>query len=61
MKIKGNVYGITSEIHKALSSTGYSGEAMKSENDIIMMNNILRDVNYTGIKDRTSKKRHSSQ
>ena len=34
---------------------------MKSENDILMMNNNLRDVNYTGTNDRTSKERHSSQ
>ena len=53
MKIKDNVYEMTPEIHKALSPTGYTGETMKSENDISMMNNILGDVNHTGIRDRT--------
>ena len=55
MKIKDNVYEITPEIHKALSSTGYTGKTMTSENDILMMNNILRDLNYTG--DRTSNRK----
>ena len=57
LKIKDNVYEITPEIHKALSSTGCTGETMKSENDIIMMNNILRDVNYAGVRDRTSNRK----
>ena len=57
LKIKDNVYEITPEIHKALSSTGYDGKSMKSEKDILMMNNILRDVNYSGIGDRTSKQK----
>ena len=61
MKIKDNVYEITPEIHKALSSTGYDGKSMKSENDILMMNNILRDVIYTGIGDRISVQKNSSQ
>ena len=54
MKIGDNVYEITPEIHKALSSTGYTGENMKNENDILMMNNISRDVNYTGVGDKQS-------
>ena len=57
LKIKDNVYEITPEIHKALSSTGCVGKSMKSENDILTMNNILRDVNYTGIGVRTSKQK----
>ena len=57
LKIKDNVYEITPEVHKALSSTGYTGESMKSENGILMMNNILRDDNYTGMGDRTSKQK----
>ena len=54
MKLKGNVYEITPEIHKALSSKGYTGKTMKSEIDILIMNNILRDVTYIGRGDRTS-------
>ena len=57
MKIGNNVYEITPEIHKALSSTGYTGENMKNENDILMRNIILRDVNYTGIGDKPSKRK----
>ena len=49
-----NVFEITPEIHKALSATGFTGENMKNENDILMMNNIFRDVNYTGIGDKQS-------
>ena len=56
-KIGDNVCEITSEIHKALSSTGYTGETLKSENDILMMKNIFRDVNYTGRGDRDSKRK----
>ena len=58
MKIKDIVYEITPEIHKALSSTGYTGETMKSENDNLMVNNILGDVNYTDIRDITSNKKN---
>ena len=57
LKINDNVYEITPEIHEALSSTGYSGETMKSENDILMMNNILRDVKYTGIGDKITNRK----
>ena len=56
-EIGGNVNEITPEIHKALSSTGYSGESMKSENDILMMNNILRDIKYTGVGDKKSNRK----
>ena len=44
-------------MHKALSSTGYTGNTMKNENDILMMINIFRDVNYTGRGDRVSKRK----
>ena len=57
LKIGDNVYETTPEIHKALSSTGYTGENMKNENDIFMMNNILRDVNYTGRGDKSSQRK----
>ena len=29
---------------------------MKNESDILMMNNIIRDLGYTGKEDRDSKK-----
>ena len=57
MKSKDDVYDITPGTHKTLSSTGYTGETMRSENDILMMNNILRDVNYTGIRHRASNRK----
>ena len=56
-----NVYEVTPEIHKihkALSSTGYTGETMKNENHILTMINILRDGNYTGIGDRDSERKN---
>ena len=56
-KIKDNVNEISPEIHKALSSTGYTGETMKSENDILMMNNIIRDLGYTGTGDKKSNRK----
>ena len=52
-----NVHEITPEIHKALSSTGYTGENMTNENDILMMNNIIRDLGYTGIGDKKSRRK----
>ena len=57
-RIGDNVYEITPEIHKALSSTLYTGETMKNENDILMFDNILRDVKYTGEGDRPSKRKN---
>ena len=55
-KIGDDVYEITPEIHKALSSTLYTGETMKNENDILMLTNILRDVKYTGVGDNRTEK-----
>ena len=57
-KIRDNVYEITPEIHKALSSTLYTGETMKNENDILMLNNTLRDVKNTGEEDRPSNRKN---
>ena len=54
IKIKDNVYDLTPEIYKALSYTGYDGKTMKNENDILMLNNIIRDLGYTGIGDHKS-------
>ena len=52
MKTRDNDNDFTPEIYKALSSTTYSGKTMKDENDILMMNNIGRDLGYTGVGDR---------
>ena len=47
-----NVFELTPEIYKALSATGYTGKTMKNENDILMMNNTIGDLGYTGGGDR---------
>ena len=57
IKIDENIYELTPEIYKALSDTGYTGKNMKSENDIFMMNNIIRDLGYKGDDDRDSKRK----
>ena len=57
LQIRDNVYDLTTEIYKALSFTGYTGNTMTNENDILMLNNIIRDLGYTGIGDHTSKRR----
>ena len=54
MQIKNIIYDLTPEIYKALSYTGYDGKTMKNENDILMLNNIIRDLGYTGIGDHKS-------
>ena len=40
IQIKDNFYGLTTETYKALSYTGYTGNTMKNEADILMMINI---------------------
>ena len=57
MQIKDNIYDLTPEIYKALSYTGYDGKTMKNENDILMLNNIIRDLGYTGRGDYQSKRK----
>ena len=57
LRIRDNVYELTPEIYKALSYTGYTGESMKKASDILMMNNIIRDLNYTGDRDKPSKRK----
>ena len=55
IQINDNIYDLTPEIYKALSNTGYTGKFLKTENDILMINNIIRDLGYTGDGDRDSK------
>ena len=57
IKIDENIYELTPEIYKVLSDTGYTGKTMKNENDILMLNNIIRDLGYTGIGDNKSKRK----
>ena len=57
LQINGNVYDLPPEIYKALSSTSYSGKTLKEESDILMMNNTIRDLGYTGVGDRPSNRK----
>ena len=57
LRISDIVYDLTPEIYKALLYTGYTGKTMKNENDILMLNNILNDLGYTGDGDGDSKRK----
>ena len=57
LRIRDNVYELTPEIYKALSYTGYTGESPKKASDFLMMNNIIRDLNYTGDGNKPSKRK----
>ena len=58
LKINDNEYDSTPEIHKALSSTGYTGRSMKKVRDILMMKNNKDDLGYTGNGDNSSKRKN---
>ena len=57
IQIKDNIYDLTPEVYKALSYTGFTGNIMKNEADILMMNNIKNDLGYTGLRDYPSKRK----
>ena len=57
IRIHDNVYDLTPEIYKALFSTGYNGRTMKNENDFLMMNTNIRDLGYTGVGVKKSKRK----
>ena len=57
IKINENNYDLTPETYKALTYTGYNGNTTKKENDILMMNNNIRDLGYKGVGDRDSKRK----
>ena len=57
VKINENIYELTPEKYKALSGTGYTVKNMKNQNDILKMNNIIRDLGYTGKENRDSKRK----
>ena len=48
---------MTPEIYKALTYQTYDGKTTKNESDILLMNIIIRDLGYTGDKDRDSKRK----
>ena len=47
-KINENIYDLTPEMYKALSSTSDTGKTMKNEDDVLLMYNFIRDLGYTG-------------
>ena len=57
LRIRHNVYELTPEVYKALSYTGYNGDSMKNENDILILYNISNDLGYTGVGDKPSKRK----
>ena len=52
-----NIYTLTPEINKTLSSTPMSGKTTKEESDILMMNMIKIHSNYTRVGDKSSKRK----
>ena len=57
IQIKDIIYDLTPETYKALSYTGYTGNTMKNEADILMMNNMKNDLGYTGVGDYPSERK----
>ena len=57
IKINEDIYQLTPEIYKALSSTTYTGKTIKNEDDILMMYDIVRDLGYTGVGDKKSNRK----
>ena len=57
LRIRDNDFELTPEVYKALSYTGYTGKSMKNENDILMMNNIIKDLGYTCVGDKKSNRK----
>ena len=61
LRIRDNVYDSTPEIYKALSYRGYTGNTMKNENDILMLNNIINDLDYAALEIEIQNEKHFSQ
>ena len=57
MRVRDNDYELTREIYKGLSFTRYTGKAIKNENDILRMKNIINDLGYTSVGDKPSKRK----
>ena len=57
IQIKDNIYDLTPELYKVLSYTGYDAKTMKKENDILLLNNNIRDLGYTGSGNNKSKRK----
>ena len=46
------VYDLSTEMHKALSNSTYTGKSMRDSGDEKKLYNFLKDINYTRIKGR---------
>ena len=57
IKIKENIHDLTQKIYKAFSSISHTGKTKKDENDVLMMYNFLNDSFYTGVGDKSSKRK----
>ena len=57
IKIKDNIYDLTSEIYRALSSVSHTGKIMKDENEILMMYKFINDLYYTSVGNKSSKRK----
>ena len=45
------------ELHKPLSSTGYTPNKKTEDRDILACNNIIKDIGYTGFGDKSSRRK----
>ena len=54
LKLRETVYEPTPEIHKILSSSGYTGKSMKKESDILMIIKLKNDLGNRGVGDKSS-------
>ena len=51
-KVRDKISEVADKIHKAPSSAGYSDKSMKKVSDVLLFNNIINDIGYTGIGDK---------
>ena len=54
IEINENIYDLIPETYKSLSSTSYTGKTKKNQDDVLTMYKIIRDLGYTGRRDRQS-------
>ena len=57
IKLKENIYDLTPEIYKALSSLLYTGKTLRNEDDNLTMYKNIRTLGYTGVGDKKSNRR----
>ena len=57
LRTRDNDDKLTPETDKASSYTGCTGKTMKDDSDILMTNNIIRDLGYNGVGDKQSNRK----